>query len=149
MLRMQMPAHLDQAGRPAGVGQGQQQDGPDRRGLRRARAERDDRPQAQRRVEPLSVGLPPVQAVAGLLLAGQHAARMRSQPAHDLVPRVQVEEGRQIGVLPVPEQQTRGAKQFHPTDRSAASPLSVAPPRGRSGGGGRRRGCRRRRRGCR
>ena len=41
-------------------------------------------------------------------------ARMRSQPAHDVLARVEIEERGEIRFLPAPEQQARCPQQFHP-----------------------------------
>ena len=54
--------------------------------------QRDDGPQAERRVEGSFPGVPSVQPLARLVQGRQGTARMRSQPAHDVVPRVEVVE---------------------------------------------------------
>ena len=97
-----------------GVGERHQRDGARRRPWLRAGGQRDDGPEAERRVECSFPVVPSAHALARLVQGGQGTARMRSQPAHDLVARVEVEERGEIRFLPVPEQQARRPQQFHP-----------------------------------
>ena len=129
--RVQVPAHLGQAGRPVSVGQRQQQERPHRPiGLRfkPGQIQRDDRPQPERAAEACLVGAPSTQALAGFLGAGQRTAWLRPQPARHLVAGVDVEEGGRSDSSPVPQQQARRAQQFprRTIARSRDSPEPLA-----------------------
>ena len=85
MVGVEVPAHLDQAGWAAGVGEREQQDGSDRGRLLGSWKKRDHRPEPEGQVESSFAGVPSLQAIACFVQGGQDAPWMRSQPAHHVV----------------------------------------------------------------
>src|SRR5215472_11020511 len=85
VARVQVPAHLHQAGGPVGVAERQKEEGPDGFVRLRSRGERDHGPHAERSLQPALAVLPAAEPIPRLRTPGQRPPGMRAEPARHVL----------------------------------------------------------------